>query len=82
MANSDQFGPDPGTPNKRTWFGARRVGYGYSPQTWQGWVVTAVLLIFLVITAELTKGHSPWFFAAIVVVILVPLVIVAIQRQR
>jgi hypothetical protein len=26
-------------PDKRPWFGPKRVGYGLRPQTWQGWAV-------------------------------------------
>lgn len=38
---------------RRPWFGPKRIGWGYRPQTWQGWglilavVVALVLLKFL-----------------------------------
>lgn len=63
------------------WFGRKQFGNGYGPRTWQGGLVTAVLVAFVVITGSLTKGHSPLFFVAIVLAIGVPLAIGAIQRR-
>lgn len=28
----------------RTWFGPKRIGFGWSPRTWEGWAVIAVLI--------------------------------------
>jgi hypothetical protein len=41
---------DPGRP--RPWFGPKRVGIGFRPQTWQGWLVTlAVPAVIVVVIA-------------------------------
>jgi hypothetical protein len=32
----------------REWFRKKNVGYGFSPQTWQGWLVTLVPVIVIV----------------------------------
>jgi len=29
---------------RRPWFGPKRVGYGHSPQSWQGWVVVGLVV--------------------------------------
>ena len=29
---------------QRPWFGPKRVGWGIRPQTWQGWLITAVVI--------------------------------------
>ncbi len=34
--------------NKKLWFKAKKYGWGWTPTTWQGWVVIAVYLVFLV----------------------------------
>lgn len=36
---------------KRPWFGPKRIGWGYRPQTWQGWAITLVpaLLVILIV---------------------------------
>jgi hypothetical protein len=37
----------------RPWFGPKRIGFGYRPQTWQGWLIllggVAVLAAILLI---------------------------------
>jgi hypothetical protein len=37
----------------RPWFGPKRIGIGLRPQTWQGWVVTVVVLAVLVVILRL-----------------------------
>ena len=29
------------------WFGPNRIGWGVSPRTWQGWVVSAAVIAFV-----------------------------------
>ena len=42
--------------SRRPWFRKKRVGYGYSPNTWQGWAITAVVVIVVVIVAIRLAG--------------------------
>jgi hypothetical protein len=71
----------PGFTGRRPWFGPKRFGYGYRPQTWQGWLLLAVLLALLITAASIAPG-SPFFFAALAAVIVVPLAVIAVQRPR
>jgi hypothetical protein len=48
---STRTGNDP-----RPWFGPKRVGWGYRPQTWQGWLTVAVFAAAL-IGIGLALGH-------------------------
>jgi hypothetical protein len=34
---------------KPGWFGPRKYGFGISPRSWQGWVVTIVLIALLIL---------------------------------
>jgi ABC-type dipeptide/oligopeptide/nickel transport system permease subunit len=34
--------------SRRPWFGGKRVGYGIRPQTWQGWLVSLVVVVVIV----------------------------------
>jgi hypothetical protein len=61
------------------WFGPKRVGLGYRPQTWQGWATTAVMAAFL-ITAGALAPNTLWFWIAVVVAVLIPFAIIAVQR--
>jgi hypothetical protein len=76
----DQFGPGFATGSRRPWFGPKRLGFGYRPQTWQGWAITAVMTA-LVLTAGALAPNTPWFWAAVAVVIIMPLAIIAVQRS-
>jgi len=71
----------PGFSGKGPWFGRKRFGYGYGPRTWQGWLLTAVLLA-LVITAGSIAPKSPLFYAAVAAAIVVPFAVMAIQHPR
>jgi len=37
----------------RPGFGPKRVGYGFRPQTWQGWLIVAVFVVAVVVIALL-----------------------------
>ena len=78
---SDQYDIGDYRKPKQPWFGPKRFGYGYGPRTWQGLVVTAVLVAFVIFVAALTKGHMPGMLIGIIPAIAVPLLIMAIQRR-
>jgi hypothetical protein len=40
----------------RAWFGPKRVGFGIRPQTWQGWLVMAIITAAIIVVAVLL-GH-------------------------
>jgi hypothetical protein len=33
--------------SRRGWFGPKRLGIGYGPRTWEGWLISAVYLIMM-----------------------------------
>jgi hypothetical protein len=80
MPDNDPFGSVAG-PGKRPWFGPRRMGFGYRPQTWQGFLIMAVLLLPVVILAAVLKPHSPLFILAVVPGVVIPYIIMAFQRR-
>lgn len=81
MDGDNQFGPDLGGQRKQPWFGPKRIGFGYGPRTWQGYLITAVMAALLVIVGTVTGGHSPWFAATIIAFFAVHLAIIAVQRR-
>lgn len=34
----------------RLWFGRKRIGWGYSPRTWEGWAVLGLILVAIILT--------------------------------
>jgi hypothetical protein len=81
MHDGNQFGPDLSGQRKQPWFGPKRIGFGYGPRTWQGYLVTAVMAVLLVIVGSLAGAHSPWFVVTIVAFFAVHFAIIAIQRR-
>jgi hypothetical protein len=71
----------PGSTGRRPWYGPKRFGYGYGPRTWQGFLVTALSVLAVIITGAIAKG-TPCFYGVIIAVVAVHLVIIAIQRPR
>jgi|HubBroStandDraft_3_1064219.scaffolds.fasta_scaffold445070_1 hypothetical protein len=80
MSGNDPFG-SLSEPGRRPWFGPRRYGFGYVPKTWQGGLIMAVLLLPVVILAAVFKPHSPVFILAVVPAVVVPYLIMAVQRR-
>jgi hypothetical protein len=74
-------GPAPADRQDGAWFGRKRYGYGYGPRTWQGWLVMLVLVIIAFTVAAVSHGHGPIVIAGVVPLVLVPLIIMRIQRR-
>jgi hypothetical protein len=34
---------------QKSWFGKKRVGYGPAPATWQGWIITFLLILTIIL---------------------------------
>jgi hypothetical protein len=93
MDDNDQFrtGDDPSDQNpwdgrnKPAWFGPKAFGVGYSPQTWQGYLVTAGVVLLAILLATVVKGrhghHSPLILLTIIPAIAIPRIIIMIQRR-
>jgi hypothetical protein len=54
---------------KDPWFGPRRLGWGWTPITWQGWAVSAGFLAAVILGGEFLHGITK-------LAVLVPLVVV------
>jgi hypothetical protein len=77
MTDEDPFGSGPGQ-SRQPWFAPRRFGYGYVPSTWQGYLLTALCVVFIIILATITGGHSP-----VMAIGLIPFIIIfAVARAQ
>lgn len=43
--------------NRTYWFGPKRIGFGFSPNTWQGWTATGVYVLLMFALPQL-MGHA------------------------
>jgi hypothetical protein len=67
------------------WFRPKRYGYGATPTTWQGWVVTLVaVLVVIAATASLTRlsAIDPWFWVAALIDAVVIAALLTVCRQK
>jgi hypothetical protein len=80
MASHDPFGGYR-EGRKRPWFGRKPHGYGYGPRTWQGWLVMGVLILYALAVAGVSGGQGGLVALAVAPVLVVPLVIMWIQRR-
>ena len=37
---------------KQPWFGPKRIGYGYGPRAWQGWLIVIVVAIIVILVTR------------------------------
>jgi len=70
----------PGYTGKQPWFGPKQFGFGYGPRTWQGFLVTGLSVLAVIVTATLAKG-TPWFYGVLIAAVAVHVVIIAVQRR-
>jgi hypothetical protein len=80
MTDEDPFGSGPGQ-GRQPWFGPRRYGYGYVPRTWQGYLLTALCVLFIIILAAIFGGHSPVMALGLIPVIIV-FAVARVQGRR
>ncbi|WJI10478.1 hypothetical protein FGU46_10445 [Methanobacterium sp. CWC-01] len=60
---------------KEIWFRKRRLGWGFSPVTWQGWLVTLILVLILILDAMYL--YKSTLFGIILVVAIIGYIILA-----
>lgn len=46
---------------RKPWFGSKRIGWGISPQTWQGWTITLGATALLIVIVN-RPGFRAVFF--------------------
>jgi hypothetical protein len=72
------IGTGPGTGSgrdRRPWFGPKRFGVGYRPQTWQGYTVAGGLVVLATVLVKTAHGPSARFLA-----VAIPLAVVVVIR--
>jgi hypothetical protein len=67
------------------WFKPREKGYGATPVTWEGWVVTIVTMFIVVMTsmlAPVVAQGSAWGYLGVVIDLLAIAAFLLISRQK
>ena len=42
---------------RKPWFGSKRIGWGISPQTWQGWTITLGFVAVIIVIGLFVSGQ-------------------------
>lgn len=66
---------------KRGWFGPKRIGWGASPASWEGWTVTGVFIVAMLLTGNLLRNES-WVWAVMLVEIAILLVVIRLTYDK
>mgnify|MGYP001573239736 CR=1 FL=1 len=54
---------------KKLWFKNKRYGWGWSPASWEGWLVTAIFILLAVGVGLIYSPESGFFFVALTVLV-------------
>jgi hypothetical protein len=66
----------------RPWFGPKRYGWGLTPVSWQGWVLTAAYVAAVFALAITLPTRQPWVFWTLLVAATVAYFAVAFLTRR
>jgi hypothetical protein len=50
---------------RTSWFGPKRLGWGWSPASWQGWAVTAGFVVVVGVAMRITHRSAAGIAAAV-----------------
>ena len=65
---------------KEPWFAKRRIGWGLSPQSWQGWVLTLILILIIILDGIYL--YNTIFFVIILGVAIICYLIIAFMTSE
>jgi hypothetical protein len=66
----------------RPWFGPRRHGWGLTPISWQGWVLTGAYVAAVFALAIFVATPQPWIFWTLLVLATVGYFLIAFLTRR
>ena len=64
------------------WFGRKRVGWGLRPASWQGWAITGVYVVALVVLGRTLAATQPVIFFTVLAVATALYIVVAYLTSR
>ena len=63
------------------WFRPKRIGWGFTPATWQGWLLTAAYIAGILVLAVTLAAHQPWIFWTLLALITVVYFLIAFLKR-
>ncbi len=65
----------------RPWFRPKRYGWGFTPVSWQGWVLTGAYVAAVFVLAILVAPTQPWIFWTLLVLATVGYFLIALLTR-
>jgi hypothetical protein len=66
----------------RPWFEPKRYGWGLTPISWQGWVLTGAYVVAVFVLANTLAASQPWIFWTLLVLATVAFFLIAFLTRR
>lgn len=66
---------------KRGWFGPKRIGWGASPASWQGWAATGVFILAMLLTGTVFRDAA-WVWAMMLANVVIFLAVVILTFDK
>lgn len=66
---------------KRAWFGPKRIGWGASPASWEGWAATGVFILAMLLTGNLLRDVA-WVWALMLAEVAIFFVVVILTYDK
>ena len=66
---------------KRGWFGPKRIGWGASPASWEGWAATGVFILAMLLTGNLFRDAA-WVWAMMLANVVIFLAVVILTYDK
>ena len=65
----------------RPWFAPKKYGLGFTPVSWQGWVLTGAYVAAVFVLATTLAETQPWIFWTLLVLATVVFFLVAFLKR-
>lgn len=68
---------------KKAWFGPKRyLGWGWTPASWEGWLVTLVYVVILIAAGAFNKARPENFTATLIVTTAVFIAVIILTGDK
>jgi hypothetical protein len=68
------------TEENKPWFGPKRIGFGISPKSWQGWLTIFVYIAVVLATLRLLRTPHPAATTVVLVIATIALIVIMIAK--
>ncbi|MFZ5425141.1 MAG: hypothetical protein ACOZAO_05070 [Patescibacteria group bacterium] len=64
------------------WFKAKDYGYGWTPKTWEGWVVTIAGIAAILISVTALEAQPEWALATVLIEVFMLIIVCIVKGEK